>query len=48
MNKEQALTAIKSLRDRINDVADPTKDSWRNDVLERLDQASDVIEFPKN
>lgn len=47
MTKDQALAEIKTLRDKINDVPDPTEGNWRNEVCFHLDAASDVIEFPK-
>ena len=46
MTKDEALKAIKELRDRINDVDDPCNE-WTNEVLYHLDAASDVIAFPK-
>lgn len=45
MTKEQALIAIKTLRNQINDTPDPT--GWVNAVLDHLDRAADVIEFPE-
>jgi len=49
MTKQNALKAIKILRDQINDVPDPTNEDggpWVNDVCFHLDAASDIIEFP--
>jgi truncated hemoglobin YjbI len=45
MSKTSALKLIKALREAINDCADPTE--WQNEVLEHLDRAADVLEFPK-
>lgn len=49
MTKNEALAAIKQLRDKINDEADTTAEAemWENNVLEALDRAADLIEFPK-
>ena len=49
MKKDEALKAIKELRDKINNEADTTAEAegWENDVCDHLDQAADVIEFPK-
>jgi hypothetical protein len=49
MTRQQALREIKQLRDRINDVPDPTDEDggpWVNDVCHHLDAAANVIEFP--
>lgn len=48
MNHQEALAAIKELRDRINQHPMPADGSgdWVNRVLWHLDAASDVIEFP--
>jgi len=49
MTKAEALKAIKTLRNQINDVPDPTNEdggSWVNDVVFHLDAAADIIEFP--
>ncbi len=49
MTKQDTLKAIKQLRDRINNEADTTAEAemWENEVLEALDRAADLIEFPK-
>lgn len=44
MTHLQALTAIKELREKIND---HSSGGWVNRVLFYLDFASDVIEFPE-
>lgn len=48
MRIADALAAIKTLRDQINDHPMPPDGSgdWVNPVLDKLDQASDIIEFP--
>lgn len=48
MKIEEALSKIKTLRDQINDHPMPADGSgdWVNRVLDRLDLASDIIEFP--
>lgn len=50
MDIQKALAAIKTLRDQINDHPMPADGSgdWVNQVLYRLDQASDIIEFPSD
>lgn len=49
MTQAAALAAIKTLRDMINDRSDATGDAigWEHEVLDRLDRASDAIEFPE-
>lgn len=53
MTKEQAMSEIKALRNKIEDqgidgMNDPKVDAfWVNQVVYFLDAASDVIEFPK-
>lgn len=49
MEKREALAAIKELREKINKEADTTAkaEMWENNVVEALDRASDLIEFPK-
>ena len=55
MTKEQALSEIKTLRDKINnqgvdaatDASLPEADTWINSVCFHLDAAADAIEFPK-
>lgn len=50
MKKSEALAAIKTLRDKINDHPMPADGSgdWVNRVLFKLDEASDLLEFPKD
>jgi hypothetical protein len=49
MTKEEALVAIKALRNKIADVPDQTEDGgWVLIVCEYLDRASDVLEFAKS
>ena len=49
ISKEDALKLIKQLRDKINTEADTTATAkgWENAVVEALDKAGDLIEFPK-
>lgn len=49
MTKQEALTAIKSLRDKVNNEADCSAEAegWEGEVCEALDKASDIIEFPR-
>lgn len=43
MKKEEALAAIKTLRDKINNQAEGF---MPNEVLMHMDRAADVLEFP--
>lgn len=47
MTKQEALTQIKRLRDKINDEAYTTAEAelWENGVCDALDRAADILEF---
>ena len=48
MDMKQVLAEIKTLRDKVNDLPRPYTGSgeWINYVCQKLDEASDILEFP--